>query len=118
MMVNRICTLLTLALLATGSCFANSNLLDMPAEKNPSSAASPPPAGFKLPSSGQHVVTKIKERQLRCWQEGILIFEEIDWVPDAALDSKSARRFQRGAKEALYIFNFGDTFCVYRGLRK
>ena len=53
----------------------------------------------------------IKPRQVRCWQHGRLIVEENDWYVQKMGQHVS---FSKGENQALYLFNFNDTFCIYR----
>jgi len=53
----------------------------------------------------------IKPRQIRCWQRGRLIVEENDWYLKKIGEQVS---FTRKEDQTLYMFNFNDTFCIYR----
>ena len=53
----------------------------------------------------------IKPRQIRCWQRGRLIVEENDLYLQKIGEQVS---FSRNNNQLLHMFNFGDTFCIYR----
>lgn len=64
-------------------------------------------ATINRPSVEKNAV-KYKKDQLRCWQDGDLIVVENNWK----LKDTSQAMMTKG-RQALYSYNFGETFCIY-----
>ena len=59
-------------------------------------------------------MTFTKDKQLLCWQSGKLIVLENGWMPSTTttLFSFETQNHQ------LITYDFGDTFCLYRGVKQ
>lgn len=53
--------------------------------------------------------------ELKCWQGGRLIIDELNWVPDGVKLPGIMLRSQGGNFDVMWLTNFGDeTFCFLR----
>jgi hypothetical protein len=52
------------------------------------------------------------EKLLRCWQEGQLISTDRGWRPQ---DKQSINATFKNGSQGMYLYNFGETFCIYTG---
>lgn len=54
--------------------------------------------------------------QLRCWQNGKLLFDEADWDSKQLDSLKSSIKFSQGkdSKKDAYVINFDETVCLFK----
>lgn len=54
--------------------------------------------------------------QLRCWQNGKLLFDESDWDSKQLDSLKTAIKFRQGkdSKKDAYVINFDETVCLFK----
>lgn len=54
--------------------------------------------------------------QLRCWQNGKLLFDEADWDSKQLDSLKTAIKFSQGkeSKKDAYVINFDETVCLFK----
>lgn len=54
--------------------------------------------------------------QLRCWQNGKLLFDESDWDSKQLDNLKSAIKFSQGksSNKDAYVINFRETVCLFK----
>jgi hypothetical protein len=65
------------------------------------------------------VSSPINRAQLRCWQKGRLLFEEVGWQLSGTpkeLGNNPLRFYPAGGgqKDALYLISMGESLCLYR----
>ena len=53
-----------------------------------------------------------REQLLRCWQEGQLISNDRGWKPQ---DSKAIAATFKSDTQDMFLYQFGETFCIYTG---
>lgn len=53
---------------------------------------------------------------LRCWQNGKLLFEELDWQSFSINNKDNVLSFEHKElnKQSLSLINLGETVCLYR----
>ncbi len=53
--------------------------------------------------------------QLRCWQEGKLLFEEINFEKASLKGAANLMKFeQKSKKQGLYLMQLGNAMCMYK----
>lgn len=66
-----------------------------------------------VPTLSRHTTKAVS--QLRCWQQGKMVFEELNWVkPDFEKSSQVSFDGNASVAEKMTVFSLGESICTYR----
>ena len=60
--------------------------------------------------------SKVENSQLRCWQQGKLLFNEMNWHSFTVANKENVLNFTKDDKDnrTLSLINMGETICLYQ----
>jgi len=60
--------------------------------------------------------TQAENSRLRCWQQGKLLFNEVDWHSFTVANKENVINFTKDDKDnqTLSLINMGETICLYQ----
>ena len=102
-MKSHVIKMLFLAIIAIATCSASAGVVNKELEK-------------MVEDNQPKLASDPNQSSLRCWQEGKLLFEEVNWRAFNLADNKNVMTFthKKLRNQTLSLIDFGKTMCVYR----